>query len=201
MTTRDKNLVKAFGVFLVIVVVGFVITLSVQQQTPPPAKAFVPTPTPTIPPQPVTKESSVKSGDGTKVLSLRSTTNRDGTTMYEFFTNGNPLFAKTLGPDAQMSLPYNAWDPTNTFVFVEQKTQGNPDYYVFRADGSLFATGDKFIDVGAVWTTKGMTYSIREATGWASGTLLIVYTSKDDGTNGPSFWFEIPSTAIIQLWR
>ena len=68
-----------------------------------------------------------------------------------------------------------------------------------KADGTPFPDGNPFIDVGAVWANKNIGYTIRTATGWASGTLLIIYTSNADGSRGPAFWFEIPDTAIIQL--
>lgn len=215
MTKKDSVLIKSFVVCIVLVLLAAVVTIGVTQKTAtqPPAKAtssagILPTvsPPPT-PPQPTVVETDVHSSKADKKLILRTTTNRDGTSMYEFFiadvSGGNErrLFAKTLGPGAVMALPFNAWDPTDTYVFLEQRTQGVPDYFVFRTDGSPFAGGNTYVDVGAVWTQKKIGYTIREATGWASDTLLIIYTLKDDGTHGPAYWFEIPSTAIIQLWR
>lgn len=98
-----------------------------------------------------------------------------------------------------MALPSNSWDPTDTYIFLEEHNSGAVDFFVLKASGEPFADGNKYIDVGAVWANKKMEYTIRTATGWASGTLLIIYTSKDDGSRGPAFWFEIPSTAILQL--
>lgn len=210
MMKNNSGLVKAFGLFLFLIVIGIVITVKVSQKTAPPAKAsdtpieIVPS-APPAPPQPTTTVSDVHSSKADKKLILRATTNQNGTILYECLISDiaggseRPLFSKTLGSGSRMTLPVNAWDPTDTYVFVEENDQGVPNYFVYRADGEPFAGGDKYIDVGSVWNGKKVGYTIREATGWASGTLLIVYTSKDDRSKGPAFWFEIPSTAIIQL--
>lgn len=211
MTTRDEMLAKSFFVFLFILAIGAVVTLYVQRPTAPPAKAAVITPV--VAPvstaaAPTVRVSETDSAKADQKLFLRATPGPDGTITYAFSitdasgANARPLLTKTLGPGATMSVPFNAWDPTDTYVFItEQDVNLPPNYFVFRADGEVFAGGDKFIDVGAIWNAKKVGYTIREASGWASGTLLIVYTNKDDGTNGPLFWFEIPDTAIIQLAR
>lgn len=209
MTSHDKILAKGFVVFLFLLAIGFAITLYTQRPTTPSAKAssgteVVPSPIP-APKQPSTTSSEVHSSNADKKLLLRATTDINGTTTYTFVIsdirggNERVLFTKTPGSGTVMDLPVNAWDPTDTYVFMEEKVGGVPNYYVFKANGEPFANGDKFIDIGAVWTAKKIGYAIRQATGWASGTLLIIYTSKDDGSHGPAFWFEIPSTAIIQL--
>ena len=210
MTGGHSGLIKSFGVFMLLVAIGVGITINVSQKTTPPAKAtnspvdIVPS-VPPAPSQPATSVKDVHSSNADKKLILSTTTNQNGTTLYEFIISDNaggsrkPLFARTLASGSRMALPINAWDPTDTYVFIEEKDQGVLNYFVFRTDGEPFANGDKFINVGSVWTAKKIGYTIREATGWASGTLLIIYTSKDDGSKGPAFWFEIPSTAIIQL--
>lgn len=211
MTSREGAYAKAFIIFVFILLIGIFITIYVQYHTAPPAKAVNNTlPEALVPPAPLaprTQESSVHSSKADRQLVLRSTPGPDGTTIYTFTVadlsggNAHVILTKTLGPGATMSLPFNAWDPTDTYVFVGETTGTNPTYLVLRADGKPITDGAQYIDVGSVWTQKKIGYSIREATGWASGTLLIIYTTKDDGTHGPSFWFEIPDTAIMQLAR
>ena len=210
MTGRDISLAKGFFLFILLLLLGIAVTVYTQSKTVPPAQAgnIQPAPTALIPPTPVAAKAQVSEVDSSKAdqkLVLKTTSGLDGTTTYAFTItdiNGNnarPMITKTLGPGATMSLPWNAWDPTDTYIFVAETQGGAPDYFVLKANGEAFAGGDKFIDVGAVWASRKLGLTIRDATGWASGTLLILYTSKDDGSHGPAYWFEIPSTATIQL--
>lgn len=213
MSTKDSALVKGFFFFVLLLLLGIAITVYTQTRTLTPAKAasVAVNPTALVPPTPVAarpQKTEIDSAKADQKLVLVATPGQNGTTAYTFSItdfNGNnprPLLTRTLGPGATMSLPWNAWDPTDTYVFIAEQNSGQPpDFFVLRADGQPIVSGQQAIDVGSVWTAKDPGYTIRTATGWASGTLLIVYTSKNDGTNGPSFWFEIPDTAIIQLAR
>jgi len=200
---------KGFFFFVLLLLLGIAVTVYTQKQTAPPAKA-VSLDTNIAPTSPAkaastTQVSEVHASNSDKKIIMRATKAQDASTTYAFYiadltgTNERLLYAKTLPAGASMSLPVNSWDPTDTYVFLEQKIGNTLTYDVMRTNGEAFADGNKFIDVGAVWQKKDPGYHIRTATGWASGTLLIIYTSKDDGSRGPAFWFEIPSTAIIQL--
>lgn len=189
---------KSFLLFIFILFLGAVVTVYTQRRTAPPAKAVhdvisVPE-APAVP-----NQSDVHSAKGEKKLILRSRPGAGGEKTYEFTvaaidgSNQFTVFTKTLSAGSAMSLPHNAWDPTDTYIFIEEKDTGVPTYFVINTKDQ------KVIDVGAVWNEKKIPYTIRQATGWASGTLLIIYTTKDDGSRGPAFWFEVPSTAIIQL--
>jgi hypothetical protein len=210
MSKTEKSLFKSFVVFVLLVGIGVVTTIWYQQRTATTAEAsggLTPTPTPTPKPkqQNGIKETSVNSSNADKQLIIRTTRKSDGMTGYSYIVadmsgaNQRVLFDKTLPGGASMALPVNSWDPTDTYVFLEEHNSGTVDFFVLKVNGEPFADGNKYIDVGAVWINKNIGYTIRTATGWASGTLLIIYTSKDDGSRGPAFWFEIPSTAILQL--
>ena len=210
MTSHENTLLKSFVLFILLLLLGIAITVYTQSKTLAPAKAASVSTHPAVlvPPKPVAakvQETTVDSAKADQKLVLRSVPRQNGTTTYSFlitnFDGGSPrtLLTKTLGPRATMSLPWNSWDPTDTYIFVGEKEGSVQNYYVLRADGSSFASGDKLIDVGSIWRSRNLGLTIREATGWASGTLLIIYTSKDDGSKGPPYWFEIPSTATIQL--
>ena len=51
----------------------------------------------------------------------------------------------------------------------------------------------------SLFEQKKTGYSFKAATGWGSETLLIVTTTKENGTNGPSYWFVIDTRAFLQL--
>jgi hypothetical protein len=206
MSKTERSLFKSFVVFILLVAIGVVATIWYQQRTATTAQASAGQPTPaslaggpTPKQQKGMKETSVHSSNADKQLILRTTPKPDGMTEYSYIVadisgaNQRMLFDKTLGTGSSMSLPDNSWDPTDTYVFIGEKIGGIQNYYVMKS------TGGSLIDVGAVWKEKKVPLTIRTATGWASGTLLIIYTSKDDGTRGPAYWFEIPSTAILQL--
>lgn len=198
MSKTELSLLKSLMLCLLLVALGVVITIWYQQRTATTAQAVsvVPTPAP---------ETSVHSFNADKQLILRTTRKSDGMTEYTYIisdiSGANPrvLFDKTLPAAAWMTLPVNSWDPTDTYIFLEEHNSGAMDYFVLKASGEPFADGQKYIDVGSVWADKNIGYTIRTATGWASGTLLIIYTTTSDGSRGPAFWFEIPSTAILQL--
>jgi hypothetical protein len=210
MNKSDKSLLKSFVVFVLLVAISVVITIWYRERTATTAEASAgpqsfgnyisaPTPTPTPKKQSNTQEILVHSSKADKQLILRTTQQPDGSVDYTYFIadisglNQRTLFNKTLPAGSSMVLPANSWDPTDTYVFIEEIDDGVPNYFVMKS------TGGSVIDVGAVWKEKKIPYTIRTATGWASGTLLIIYTRKDDDSKGPAYWFEIPSTAILQL--
>lgn len=193
MSKTERSLLKSFLVFVFLIAIGVGATMWYQERSATTAKAYSGDPTPIL------KETSVHSSNADKLLILRTTPQSGGETQYSYIvtdiSGANPrvLLEKTLPSGITMKLPDNSWDPTDTYVFFEEKIGGAPNYFVMKS------TGGPLIDVGAVWKEKKIPYTIREATGWASGTLLIIYTSKDNGSRGPAYWFEIPSTAILQL--
>lgn len=208
MTSKEKSILKSLLLFVLIVAVGVVVVILYRQKTSETAQASGNEPSIAISPASESSKvttTSVHSAKAQYLLTLRATHDPNGTTNYSFFVSdisgASPrlLFEKTLGPHSSMSIPLNSWDPTDTYVFLEERDQGYVTYYVFKANGDSFDSNQRSIDVGNVWNQKKMPYAIREATGWASGSLLIIYTTKDDGSSGPHYWFEIPSTAILIL--
>ncbi|MCX6791757.1 MAG: hypothetical protein NT149_01835 [Candidatus Gottesmanbacteria bacterium] len=195
MSKSERSLLKSFVVFVFLVAISVVAAIWYQQRTATPAEASAGQ----LP------ETSVNSSNADKKLIFRVTPQPGGMTEYSYIVadvsgrNPRMVFDKTLPAGASMLLPDNSWDPTDTYVFLEELNSGAVDFFVVKVNGEPFADGNKYIDVGAVWANKKIGYTIRTATGWASGTLLIIYTSKDDGSRGPAYWFEIPSTAILQL--
>ena len=142
------------------------------------------------------------SPDGTKMLIMKTTHNIDGTLTYVISAadgsglNEKQLYTTKVKGSENMSVPFNAWSPDNKYLFVHKN--GN-DALVFRATGEPIASGQTYFDVGDLFREQNKKDMFSEATGWASETLLIVNTVKADNTKGSSYWFEVPSKAIIQL--
>ncbi len=156
-------------------------------------------PTPTAPKESINLDGSKKltlktqrQTDGT-TTSIVTASNRDG-------TDEKTLLTKTLASGASLEL-HNSWAPADAYVFVEERSNGSQRFLVLKSSGEPFAKGEEYLDITALFAARETGYAFRDATGWASETLLIIRTSKEDGTNGPSFWFEVPSRAFIQLAR
>lgn len=159
---------------------------------------FVPTPTPQI--------VDVHSGDGKMKLAMR--VERHSPPVFSLYTseingdNQKLIFTKTntASVTGELSIPPNAWSPDNKYVFV-QETGGDTgvNYFVFKANGEPFANGEQYLNIAKTWQERKIGYLMRDATGWASPSLVIVRTSKEDGSRGHSYWFEVPSKAILQL--
>ncbi|MEK7140972.1 MAG: hypothetical protein AAB800_00320 [Patescibacteria group bacterium] len=143
--------------------------------------------------------------DGKKKLLMEATHKKDNST-YVFTTSdgsgGNiqPLFTTTVQASASasegLSIPFNTWSPDNKYLFI-QKNDGNA--WVFNATGEEIIPGQRYFDVKDLFSAAGRKDTYEVTTGWASPTLLIVNTRTPDDTKGSSYWFEVPSKAIIQL--
>lgn len=157
-----------------------------------------PTPTP-IP----REEASI---DGTKKLRLQAARQTDGSTTYLLFTadangaNQRLIFQKTEPAGTVIDL-HNSWSPDGTYVFVKEKGSAGEKFFVLQSSGVAFADGQTALDVGALFDARKTGYVFDKVTGWASPTLLILYTKTDQGAKGPSYWLELPSRAFLQLAR
>jgi len=149
--------------------------------------------------------SSQISPDGTKEVVMKITQNPDNTKTYNFSVVDvgssieTHIFTWISDPLKSMLIPFNTWSSDNQYFFVEQSTAGTKSVFVFKANGSPFTNGANYLDVTDLFVKANTGNNFDEATGWASGTLIIINTVNTDGTKGPSYWFEVPSQAVIQL--
>lgn len=149
--------------------------------------------------------SSQPTPDGKKKLLMEATHKKDIST-YVFTTsdgsggNREPLFTTTVQASASategLHIPFNTWSPDNKYLFI-QKNDG--DALVFKATGDEIVSGQHYFDVRKLFNAAGKKDTYEVTTGWASPTLLIINTLAPDKTKGSSYWFEVPSKAIIQL--
>lgn len=149
--------------------------------------------------------SSELSSDGTKQLKMKTTMNKDNTNTYEFFTSDETgmgeqlIFKKQLETNKSMEIPFNTWSPDNAYFFIQEHGEVSDTVMVFNASGEAFAGGEQYLDPTALFKERAIKNSFVEATGWASPTLILINSTTSEGAKGPSYWFEVPSKAIIQL--
>ena len=110
-----------------------------------------------------------------------------------------PIFSRTVLPGTVMEMSPNAWSPDNKYFFITERSVNSINYLVFKASGEYFSDDEQYIEVVPAFDARNTGQTLSEITGWDSEALLHVYSVKDDGSRGPSFWFEIPSHAVIQL--
>lgn len=145
------------------------------------------------------------SSDGTKKLIMKITNNKGASKTYTFSTSDgaegseNIVFKKTLDAKKSMKVPYNAWSPDNKYFFIQEDGEGGQTVMVFNVTGEAFVDQTKYLDLTESFKQRGSTYNFDEATGWASETLVLFNTTTQENAKGPSYWFEVPSSAVIQL--
>lgn len=164
------------------------------------------TPTPSAAPAfaPKAEAFSQSSPDGTKKLTMTTTTNQDSSKTYAFTTsdeanNQQSIYKTTLPGTENMSIPFNTWSPDNNYVFLQQNTASSSGAFVVKTNGEPIVEDQQYLDITALFNARNTGNMYQETTGWASETLLIINTTQPDGSKGPSYWLEVPSKAIIQL--
>ncbi len=147
----------------------------------------------------------VHSPDGKMKVVVDKKEQSGGSTLYTFNvsdisgTDSKTIFSKTLPPGQEVSVPENSFSPNNRYLFLKEKDTSGATFLVFKANGEVFQDGQNYIDVVSLFDAKKTGYKLQDVTGWDSDNLLHVFTVKDNGEKGPSFWFEIPDGAVIQL--
>ncbi len=169
------------------------------------APLTTPTPSPTMTPQPTVATFSQLSPDGTKKVDMTVTSETSGNKTYRFTVtdaNGNNsqlIYSTTLPSNESMSIPYNTFSPDDKYIFLNHTINGTNEAWVFRADGSTISGQTEYDNATAIFKKKINPDIKQVTTGWASDTLLIILTYNQDGSEGTSYWFEVPSNAIIPL--
>lgn len=179
----------------------FVTTLN-----PPKVIDHVPTPT-VITPEPKKQETvtSQISSDGKKMVRLKGIQNSDGSTDYTISVTdgeGNSeqvLFREAAAAGERITIPFNTWSPDDKYFFIQEQTGTGKKVLVFKASGEAFSDQQFYLNATDIFANRKTGYTFDEATGWASNSLLLINTVADDDTKGPSYWFEVPSRAVIRL--
>ena len=161
------------------------------------------TPTPTPAPVPEVTYQSQTSSDGKEKVNMKEV-NIQGMKTYTFtLTNidsntTTPLFGSQVATSSSMKLPFNAFSPNNSYVFLERKDSDMSHFLVFQTSGEAFGNGQQYIDATDSFTAYTSSYSHPIATGWGDNALLIINAVSTDG-HPASFWMELPSENFIPL--
>lgn len=149
----------------------------------------------------VPETSEVRSLEGTLKLVMTRKENSDETATYSFTTSDASnkktlIFGKTVGKGEMMLPAHNSWSPNDKYVFIEDIKGSLVDYLLFKANGESFASGEKYLNVTALFNQKVKNYNLKAITGWDDPVLMHVIT-----VNGPLFWFDVTTQSFIQLAR
>lgn len=160
---------------------------------------------PVITPAPA-KPTLVVAPDGKKTLSMKLTKTDNGVvqsfSMAEKDTNiFSDVFSKTVGNGSTISIPFNTFSPDDKYFFLKETNGTAQNYFVLASSGSPIATDSQTLSVSDLFAKKVPDYELKEVTGWADPTLLVVNTDKKDGSQGPSFWFDLSTKSFILLSR
>lgn len=151
-----------------------------------------------IPPAFAASISSVDSPDGTKTLVMKTVRGGAGNT-YSFWVGNKEIFSKFVDYSITFSIPANTWSPDNRYVLLKETGNAGSVFFVLSGSVDASAQNDQTASITNVFATKHPDLKIQDATGWGGVNLVVFNTLKADGSRGPSFWFEMPSHAIIQL--
>jgi len=109
------------------------------------------------------------------------------------------LFDTVADPGQTFTIPFNSWSSDNKHLFIQKNDLNGKDYYVFKADGSLFSDEKKYLEVGEYWKLSKNMDVIDHVSGWAGGDLLVSYTTRPDGTGSSAYWFVVGSRKFMQV--
>ncbi len=198
MISRQHKLETFFVITSITAIVLFVVVTQnsrgnspVRTSAAPPVETPIPTPSLTY----------MDSPEGSKRLTLRN----DDATHYSILIassdNGQnvPIYNGKISNSQKLEIPFNTWDPNNTYIFLKEVAPTTTDYLVFKNTGTLFPDDASYISIQEKFQKKVPNYIIEDVTGWAAPNLLIVNTRAIGGDQKMSFWFDVPSQSFIQL--
>jgi hypothetical protein len=160
--------------------------------SPPIAKADVP------------QEISVVSPDGKWALKMSEEKGENDTTYIFWILNlvkssQKEIFRKTVPSGSALTIPQNTFSPDDKYVFIKENSAGDVHYLVLSASGAPLAKGIPTMEISGLFAAKYPDYKITDVTGWGGQSLIVINTDKNDGGQGPSFWFDVGSGSFIQL--
>jgi hypothetical protein len=158
----------------------------------------MPSPQAEIPPVEASQLTSVDSPDGTQTISMK-TSKESGMTTYSFTNGGKEIFTDTVDPSISFSIPENTFSPDNKYVFLKETGGGGSSFFALTASGDSSTQNNQTANITSLFAAKYPNLKIQDTTGWGGINLIVFNTLNTDGSRGPSFWFEMPSHAIIQL--
>lgn len=168
------------------------------------ADTIFPVPT-LVPVKEAAYKSEVHSPDGTmkivldKVFKSQTSIDHIVTVSKITGTDKKVILTKTFGENQTIQLPQNSFSPDNKYIFLKEKDKDMFSFYVYKVSGELFANGKEYTEVIPLFEDKKYELKLSDVTGWDSNTLLHIFTVKENGAAGPSFWFDTENYAFYQL--
>ena len=148
--------------------------------------------------------TDVESSDGKFKLSMLETKEKSDivytfSVLNEDTGSATRILSKTVSLDTTMSIPLNSFSPDDKYVFLKETTGDQNSYWVLTSSGANLTNDSQTEEISSVFMAKYQNYKITDVTGWGGMNLIVINTDKTEGGIGPSFWFEVPSKAIIPL--
>ena len=147
--------------------------------------------------------SKVGSPDGK--MTLEMTEKKDGAqTTYIVNISGEDgvsrtVFNKTYDSGWSVSIPYNTFSPDNKRIFLKISGPTTVSYIVVNSSGEEIGKDNQTVEIVGRFEAKEPNYKITDVTGWAAPALMIINTDKNDGSIGPSFWFDLSNMSFVPL--
>lgn len=186
-----NRLVKTLLILLgALVLVLFVVWSKNQKIPSSPSEPALSQTKPTPEPQ---KEWEIESPDGTAALVVKQKKQAETTTQTYLIKDKegkvSQVFSKTLGNGTVLSVPFNTFSPDNKYIFLKEIALENTRFFVLPGE----------VDFSTQFEQKYPMYDIADVTGWAGVTLIIINTKEEDGTTGPSFWYDVSNGSFTRL--
>lgn len=170
-----------------------------------PTTVALPSSPPTPMPTPVPRISKIIASqinpDNSYILKLKMIPEQNLTAFTLLYakasdSTGTQLYASIPMLDTNWSIPFNTWSPDNKYIFIQEDKAKTRDYIIFPV-----ASADPIepIRLSRLFYNQYPDHVLREVTGWAGASLLILNTQTKNGETGPSFWFHPATKAFTQL--
>ncbi|HEX7042118.1 MAG TPA: hypothetical protein VF189_02620 [Patescibacteria group bacterium] len=208
MTTRHTLELDFTSFIIAAAIIGTVLAMTSNHNSKSPSSFVIPViqntnSLPSIAPN--NKTISVQlSPDGTKKVTMTTIVNSTKTKSYTITTSTDSgedettVYTTNLPQSESLNIPFNTWSPDNQYIFIEHITSDNTEALVMRADGKPLSGSENTFNVTNLFDLRNTGNSYQQTTGWAADNLLIINTTKN-GAKSASYWFEVPSKAIIPL--
>lgn len=108
------------------------------------------------------------------------------------------IYADTLPSGSYYEIPFNAFAPTNKYVFVK-KIEATESAYPVLSTANSEGSEPLIPDIVKLFNQKYPDFTVTDVTGWGGYSLLVINTDKADGGIGPSFWLEAASKSFTRL--
>lgn len=156
-----------------------------------------PEPVESTPHPDINTREDVLAPNGKATLTLKKTVSKEQTT-YTVTTDNGLYFSKSVPKGETITIPFNAWSPDNRYIFLKNTKDGVDNYLVLSSSGAELK-GELTVNVTDYFNQKLPDFKLGEITGWAAESLLVINANNPDGSQGPSYWFDLSNNSFIRL--